>query len=351
MSEMTQRQRLDAVLHHRKPDKVPFAPYDEFAPMDDEFIRSMVSRGMGRWTFHTKVSKSERSNVRVEKQTENDVERTFHHTPVGTVSSSPLREGLIKSVDDYEPVIFLIDDEVFSPYYAEYEEEVIRLGESGLVRVMGMGPPYAAAYGYFGPGWDEGFKRYIYDQHDHPDHFAELLKALERRNERLFQIVADCPAEVICLGDLAEHYGPGQYEEHILPFYEKYVPMLHQHGKLVYTHAHSSHLSWYIDLIPRTGLDMIDAFTIPPVGDLSVADARKAWGEETVISVHFPEPIYLRGYEATKEHTLQLLRSDPGGHLVISMTEMGIQMAGEAGLEKEYKDGVLAIMDAIDEYC
>ncbi len=36
MSEMTQRQRLDAVMHRKKPDKVPFAPYDEFAPMDDE---------------------------------------------------------------------------------------------------------------------------------------------------------------------------------------------------------------------------------------------------------------------------------------------------------------------------
>ena len=223
MSEMTQRQRIDAVLHRKKPDKVPFTPYDEFAPMDDEFIRSMVGRGMGRWTFHTRVADSERPNVRIETQTQNNINRTFYHTPVGTVSDSPLREGMIKSIDGYDPVIFLIEDEVFSPNYAEYEEEAIRLGESGFVRVQGIAAPYSAAYGYFGMGWDEGFKRYIYHQQDHPDHFAELLKALERRNERLFQIVADCPAEVICIGSVDEHYGPGQYEEYILPFYEKYV--------------------------------------------------------------------------------------------------------------------------------
>lgn len=351
MPEMTQRQRIDAVLHRRKADKVPFAPYDEFAPMDDEFISSMVSRGMGRWTFHTRVVNSERPNVRIEKQSENNIDRTFYHTPAGTVSASPLREGMIKSAADYDPVIFLIEDEVFSPYYDEYENEIIRFGESGFVRVQGMSAPYSSAYGYFGMGWDEGFKRYIYHQRDYPDHFAELLKALERRNERLFQIIADCPAEVICIGSVDEHYGPGQYEKSILPFYEKYVPMFHECGKLVYIHAHSSNLSWYADLIPRTGLDMIDAFTTPPIGDLSVAEARKAWGEDTVISVHFPEPIYLRGYEATKEYTLQLLRSDLNGHLIISMTEMGIQLAKPAGLEKEYKDGMLAIMDAIDEYC
>ena len=77
-------------------------------PKDDEFVRSLMDRGMGRWTFHTRVLRSERPNVKVETQDEGESKRTFFHTPVGTVSQSHrqvLREGIIKTVEQICPII------------------------------------------------------------------------------------------------------------------------------------------------------------------------------------------------------------------------------------------------------
>ena len=85
-------------------------------------------------------------------------------------------------------------------------------------------------------------------------------------------------------------------------------------------HAHASNLSVFKNLIAQTGVDVIEAFTPPPIGDLSVAEARKAWGEKTIIWVNFPETVFLYGEESTKEYTIDLLKSDSSSALVIGMT-------------------------------
>jgi hypothetical protein len=38
--------RINAVLHHAAPDKVPFAPYDNLVPRGD-FERELRNRGLG----------------------------------------------------------------------------------------------------------------------------------------------------------------------------------------------------------------------------------------------------------------------------------------------------------------
>ena len=361
---MNARERIEAVLHHQKPDKVPFAPYDEMIPRGD-FARELRNRGLGLWAFRTRIAWSEFPNVTFETRVEGTKTTRIAHTPVGSVSSwsrthmtrkiarerANTREGMIKRVENYDPVIFMIEDEVFHQDYAVYDWIDRDLGRDGHVRVQGFADPYSTAYSYFGQGTPDGLTNFVYAQLDHPDHFARLLEALERRNERLFPVLADCPAEVICLGSVNGQYGPKQYEEYALPFYKKYVPLFHERGKIVYNHAHSSHLKSYKDLLLETGLDMIDAFTPPPVGDLSLEEARAAWGDQIIIAVNFPETIFWRGAEAAKQYTLELLRSDPGGPLIITLTEMGTSMIADDETEQAYKAGMRAIMDAIDEYC
>jgi hypothetical protein len=104
-------------------------------------------------------------------------------------------------------------------------------------------------------------------------------------------------------------------------------------------------------LIGRVGFKVIEAFTPPPVGELSLAEVRQAWGKETVIWVNFPETIFYSGYEATKQYAIDLLKADaPGDRLVISFTEMGLWGALNHETERIFKAGTRAIMDAIEEY-
>lgn len=359
---MNVRGRIQAIINQQKPDKIPFAPYSELVPRGD-FVREMRNRGMGFWT-RTRIVWSECPNVTTETRIQGNETTRIFHTPAGDVSTvtrthltrkisrgrANLREGMIKSDEDYEAVIALIDDERFYPDYEVCDWLDRDLGTDGHVRVSGISPPYASAYSYFGSGTAEGMTNYVYHQMDYPDEFSRLVEALERRNERFFPLLIDCPAEDILIGSVNGQYGPKQYEKYMLPWYEKWVPRFHERGKRVFLHAHSSYLQNYKDLLTETNVDMIDAFTPPPIGNLTVAEARETWGDQMVIAVNFPETIFLEGPEATKHYTLDLLAQDPTGLLIITMTELGISMLTDDETEQAYKLGIRAIMDAIDEH-
>jgi len=347
-------ERINAVLHHRKTDKVPFAPYDNLIPRGD-FEREMRNRGMGLCARRLSIW-SETPEVWVESHNHGDITETTYHTPVGSVSTkirtrlgrlsdsgSVQLEWMIKDVEDYEPVIFMIENTMFQSNNDGYYKPVRDLGVDGIVRDSGLGPPYDSSEGYF------GLFKWATEQYDHPEHFARLLEALEKRAERLFPYVANSPAEFISFGGLSGSYGPKEFEMYTLPFYQKYVPLLHERGKICAMHAHASNLSVFKELLAKTGIDVIEAFTPPPIGDLSVAEARKAWGEETIIWVNFPETVFLYGEESTKEYTIDILKSDLGGALVIGMTELGLYGIADEAAEQAFKAGVRAIMRAIDE--
>jgi hypothetical protein len=106
------------------------------------------------------------------------------------------------------------------------------------------------------------------------------------------------------------------------------------------------------DLIAEASFDVVEAFTPPPIGSLSVKEARAAWGENTIIWVNFPETIFWQGMEATKQYTKDLLLSDPPGDaLILGFTEMGTWGSIlNPGTEVVFKDGTTAIMDAIEEF-
>lgn len=347
-------ERMDAVLHRCKPDKVPFAPYDNLIPPGD-FEREMRNRGMGLCARRSSI-RSERPDVWVEYQTRGDVNEVIYHTPVGKVSTksrthlgrisdsgSVRLEWTIKDRQDYEPVIFMIDNTSYSSNYDAYHKYVRGMGADGIVRDAGLSPPYDSTEGYF------GLFRWSTEQYDHPEQFARLIDALERMEERLFPYVANSPAEFIAFGGLSGSYSPANYEKYALPFYQKYVPLLHEKGKICAMHAHASNLNAFKDLIAQTGVDVIEAFTPPPIGDLSVANARKAWGDDIIIWVNFPETIFWHGEEYTKKYTVDMIRSDPTGLLVIGMTELGLYGVANEETEKAFKAGIKAIMDAIDE--
>lgn len=122
-----------------------------------------------------------------------------------------------------------------------------------------------------------------------------------------------------------------------------------ERGKVCTIHADALNLYEYKELIKETGIDVVEAFTPPPVGNLSLYEARKAWGEEVTIWINFPETIFYSGYEETKKYTAGLLKSDPCHRKFIGFTEMGLMGADGRNLEM-FRNGIRAIMDAIDEY-
>ncbi len=355
--------RISAVLHHGAPDQVPFAPYDNLVPRGD-FERELRNRGMGLCVRCSTVW-GEMPHVSVETRTEGNTAVTIYHTPEGDVSTRTKThtgrisdglavevEGMIKRGEDYDPVIFMIEDTVFHADNSVYLNAVRDVGGDGIVRDMGLdfeAPPYGATRRYFGDMF--GLERWVYEQQDHPDHFGALVQAQERRDERRLQLIADSPAEFIAFGWLEGLWSPEQFRKYELPFYQKWVSYLQARGKICALHCDATkNINGFKGLIAETGIKVVEAFTPPPVGELSLPEVRAAWGD-TIIWVNFPETIFWSGAEGSKRYTTELLRSDaPGNSLVIGFTEMGLWGATDDETERAFKAGTLAIMEAIEEF-
>jgi hypothetical protein len=357
-------ERLQAVLHHQKPDQVPFAPYHNLVPRG-EFERLLRNRGMGL-CYRTSTIWSEIEGVSVEQRQEGDASVTIYHTPVGQVSTRSRQhigrisddgslqvEGMIKGRADYDPVIYMLEATRFHCDPSIYTNAVRDWGADGIVRDTALdmeSVPYGSTRRYYGDAY--GLENWIYAQRDDPDHFRALLAAQERRDERRLALVADSPAELVAFGWLEALWSAETFRQHELPFYQKWVPHLQSQGKLCVLHCDATkNLGYYADLIAQTGVAVVEAVPPPPVGGLSLPELRAAWGHARTIWLNFPETIFWSGRQATFDYTAALLHSDPALHsLVIGFTEMGVWGATDSASETAFKEGTLAIMDAIAAY-
>jgi hypothetical protein len=354
------RARMNAVLHHQLPDQVPFAPYDNLVPRGD-FERMLRNRGMGLCLRRATIWE-EMPNVSIETKNEGDISVKIYHTPVGDLTTRSKThtgrikdddldldvEGLIKGIDDYAAAIFMIEDTILHMDESIYLDTYRDVGADGIVRDAGMQPPYGATRYLY--GGVSGLPRWSQDQHDFPDHFERLVQAVIEREEKRLQLIVNSPAEYIGLGDLDGTWGPEKIRKYDLPLYQRWVPILKSKGKICALHAHALNLSYFKEIISEIGCDVIEAFTPAPVGNLSIAEARAAWGKDTVIWVNFPETIFWAGVDETKRYTIDLMKSDaPGNSLVIGFTEMGTWGAMTDQAERVFGDGTLAIMEAIEE--
>ncbi len=66
---------------------------------------------------------------------------------------------------------------------------------------------------------------------------------------------------------------------------------------------------------------MIESFTPPPVGDLSIGNAKHLW-KDKVIWANFPEPVSLQGQRAVRLKVQEMLNSAaPGNNFIMGTSE------------------------------
>jgi hypothetical protein len=239
----------------------------------------------------------------------------------------------------------MVEDTVFHRDETQYLQMVRDFGTDGVVLDSTWGSAYGIAKEYFGL---EGFFR---EQLKHPNEFKNLLKAIEKKNDRAMSLIIDSPATIITVGGIDGDYGPQQFKKYDLPFYKKYIPRLHAKGKICHVHAHSSNLQCLKDLIPQTGLDIIHSFTLPPIGNLSPEEARTVWGDEIVIWAGFPDPILCCNVEEIKEYTINTLRNAaPFGNFILGMEELGLNGIIDDRTERIVKRGLRTVIKVVNKY-
>jgi hypothetical protein len=361
---MTFHERIQAVLDGETPERVPFMCYDNLLPRGDLEL-GLRQRGMGL-CLRRPVVWCEYSHVNVDVQAAGDITTITYHTPAGDLTNRRRNhmgslpddascdlDGLVKTPDDLKAAIAMVSDAVFHVDASAYTDTVFEIGADGIVSGEGPQPPYDTTGELAGyrPGMlnaHQTITNWLYLQEASPVQFAALLEALAAQEERRLQAVIASPLRLVSLGRIDGQIGPERWRQQVLPFYQRTVPQLQAAGKLCSLHAHASNLAAYADLIAKTGVDMVEAITPPPRGDLSLGEARRRWGDKVMLWVNVSESLFWHGPDWVKSYVQALaFAGGPQGRLIIGCTELGAVGVVDDETESLYRQGYHAMLDAL----
>lgn len=310
---MTPRERLEAALRGEPVDFVPFAVYENHLPrgaverrLRDEGLCVVVRAGNVYRTSTPGVTHRAIDFVRDGVA----LQRTWIQTPAGTLTrvTRPAPgtvwtlEHLFKSPADYPALRALVDAEVYTADESGLQAMRRLWGDDGHCRAsIGYSPLQQIIYRFMGP------EAFSIEWHERRDQVLDLIDRLAAKWRALLPIVAASSAEVVnvCGNPSPQVLGRERFAEHLLPYLEQACALLRPAGKLVGSHLDAGNALW-ADLIAGSSLDYVEAFTPPPDGDLSVAEARRRWPGK-VLWVNFPGSLHHAPAERIAAATRELL--------------------------------------------
>ena len=283
---MTIHERLEAFWAGERPDVIPYTIYQNewrHTQNDPDWI-PLFEQGLGvtwgLWVYET----SHTGSVEIEDKTteENGVKirRQTWKTPVGEIyqtwENGWHKRYLLHDENDYRVMTYIVKQAVLSPRYEKFLAEKQSIMPYGVaLSTIGRTPFQTIMVDYVG---SENFSYHLYD---YEEEFQELYNALLEQFDRRVELVAGGPGRyVACMENFtAETVGPQRYEEFFMPVYEKYVPALHQAGKIVGCHYDGRTASCK-ELIKKAPFDLLESLTEPNEGDQTLAECRAAWPEK-----------------------------------------------------------------------
>jgi hypothetical protein len=327
---MNHRERLLTVLRGGTADRIPWNVYAWLpprAPVTDFLRRKGLtltgSRMIVRPVYTGDVV------IREDHRIIDGIRHEFKtiETPKGTLTEEAtieagygsrwIKKYLVSTPEDYAAAEYFARHTTFEPDYEPWKAADVEMGNGGIVlgEIMPI-PLMTLMVAWLGvEGMADGIYQYT-------ERFEALLDALDGHYDRQVELAAAGPAEVIWWGDnvTGSIVSPRLFERYVAPVYARALPVLRQVGKFPIAHYDGSNRPLK-QVLARTTLPVIEAFTPPPGGDLPVEEAKAAWPDK-VIGLNFPAGLFLASAEQIYTYTLDLLqKAAPGGRLILGCTE------------------------------
>lgn len=352
---MTNQQRFRAVMKGEHPDRVPLLIFSELLPGNT--YQSLIKPAGGGLIVHSGSVHQKRQLVRETNDLEAGLRVQRLHTTKGILraayktnlksisgSGEVQVEWFVKERSDYDAMIEALDDIEFYLDSSQYERTLRMLGNDGVTHTWCDEPPY------MGLQYLLGYEAWAMHQYDHPDTFRALLNAYGNMQRKRMLLQAQAPEkDLINLGNLAGNYSPDAFARYVMPYFEEYGALLRAAGCSVTVHADALNLSIHKHVFPGRELDVVEAFTPPPVGDFSLAQARSAWGQDLVYHINIPETLFYSGPDYVYEWTRDLLVSDSNPRKFLSFTELGF--LGVTGEKLQlFTKGMQGLLRAMNDY-
>lgn len=339
---MALRARTLAALRGEATDEVPFTCYQGLMPDGAEAIESLCL------VTSAPVATVSTPGVTItSEEIGPGLLRQRMETPWGALTrevatesgygSTWTRQHWVQRPGDYAILERVIRAAEIAPAPEIYAQARERMGERGVVLAsVGRTPLQRLWIEY------SGIERVSYDLADCPEAVEGVLDAMLEQSRRLLAIAAESEAELIWLPDniTGEVTGPALFERYLAPYYREACDLLLPAGKLPCCHMDGM-LGPIRDHIAATPLPVMEAFTPPPDGNLSVADAAAAWSDKA-LWLNFPSSVHLCPSEEIMRVTRELVAQANGRPgFLIGITENIPKSVGARSLE--------AIAQALDQ--
>jgi hypothetical protein len=326
-STITPRGRLEAVLRREVPDRTPFTIYREMLPSSaaERALRAAGLCIVDRLpAFRVRTPNVRVASLRFE-EVGRELVRTTYATPVGELATleqpagftSWRLEPLFKGPEDYRALRFIVDDRVLEADYGPVEAAIRAYAGDGIVRCdIGLTPLQEIMTHWM------GLERFAVEWAERRDEVIALYDAMVARQREAWELAARSPALITNYGgnEIPEAFGRERFERFVMPLYDGAAEALHRHGKLLGAHLDGNNRAW-ADLVARSPLDYVEAFTPSPDTDMGVADALAAWPGK-VLWTNFPSSVHVRAETEVEGMARRMIREgSPGDRLVIGITE------------------------------
>ena len=350
----TPRDNLLGLFRHENPEWIPVAghcdPYNQpnRSGMDPDLAAALgevkwgdtstvtFSRYLGLdimdW-FGMPAVRVTRRNVTVESRTEGDVTTRVWRTPAGDLRevsqvcrdptgavSSNWTEHLIKGPEDLPALAAIFEDEVIEadPDGIERTRERRQLiGDDGLLLGSVDGTPLGMMFRVY-----SGVATLAYLWADAPGALRDLFAVMEMNYLKRLSIGVQSDIDVVVSVDdtSTTAISPAMFEACNMALTDARAGIAHAAGKLYFHHS----CGLIRDLLPlyrRTRMDAVHAFTVPPVGNVTVVEGRRLLGNRMTIIAGVQQlagPMDDRG--AARASIRQTLReAAPGDHFILNV--------------------------------
>lgn len=350
---MNKKERVLSALYNKKHDIVPWTMYKSYPPWG-ETERYFRNEGLTMIYQHFPICRASIDNVEVTEDNQfilnGDVGKRIiirkFKTSIGEVSVkhkfiindipcpgdliqffgseidqeqlSWVTEYPFKCETDYEIIEYIYKNISYKLNNDEYLKTDKIIGNDGVIfAFMGKSPFQMLLYEIMGP------ENCYLEYYNNPKKFIKLYEVLYQKQKEKYIKAAESSAMIFSVPENLTSIltPPNIFKEYYIPFYNEMAEILHSRGKIYAVHMDGK-LASLVEAIKETKIDVIEAFTPPPMGDITVSKAVKSWGDK-VIWINFPGTMLATSDSQTiEEYTKKIIKSIPDDkNILIGCTE------------------------------
>jgi len=327
---MSALENLMMMLNREEPIKIPVLAYD-FLRVGSQggIYRRLKKRGLCIVRFIPTYKPTFRGmNFMLEdvkhtrvRYLENGINkyREIFDTPIGSITclmrlnpvsdeDPPLswgayEEHFVKNRSDWRVLSYIFKGmaDQLVPNYKAFEREQDELGDEGICFGFVGKTPFQRA-------WVEmaDLETAVVDFEEKPEELLEFIEVQRFLHERQAEITGNSPAKFILVVDhITTTISPKYYKEYCIPYWQMYANAIKGSGKVLGAH-HDGQFGHLKKEIADSPLDVIESFTVPPGGDVSLTEAKKLWPDK-MLFVNTPPHIAQSPIEEVREAYEQIL--------------------------------------------